>query len=100
MKHCYSRTLALIMSEMIQTERDYVRSLQFIIDNYVPELLREDVPQALRGKGNILFGNLEKLHQFHSRQFLHEIEQCEMSPYQICHCFLDHVSFYQYSYLF
>jgi hypothetical protein len=29
------------MCEMVQTERDYVQSLQFIIENYIPELQRE-----------------------------------------------------------
>jgi hypothetical protein len=38
------------MSEMIQTERDYSRSLQYVIENYIPELQRVDVPQSLRGK--------------------------------------------------
>ncbi|WAR11305.1 PKHG4-like protein [Mya arenaria] len=45
-------TLSLIMSEMIQTERDYVCALQFIVEQYVPEMLREDGPQQLRGKRN------------------------------------------------
>jgi hypothetical protein len=92
------RTLNMVMNEMIQTERDYVRSLQFVIDHYVPELLREDVPQALRGKRNVVFGNLEKIWQFHSRYFLTELENCEMVPYQIGNCFLQHsAEFYLYA---
>ena len=79
------------MREMIQTERDYVLSLQYIIENYVPELQREDVPQALRGKGNIIFGNLEKIFQFHRQYFLREVEMCERNPFQIAHYFLMHV---------
>ena len=80
------------MREMIQTERDYVLSLQYIIENYIPELQREDVPQALRGKGNIIFGNLEKIFQFHRQYFLREVEMCERNPFQIAHYFLMHVS--------
>ncbi len=80
------------MSEMLQTERDYVRSLQFVIDNYIPELMRDDVPQVLRGKMNVIFGNLEQIYQFHSQYFLAELEQCENMPFQICHSFIQHVS--------
>ena len=81
------------MSEMIQTERDYVKSLQFVIDNYLPEMLRDDVPQALRGKRNVVFGNLEQIHQFHSQYFLKALERCENSPLHVARIFLKHVSF-------
>ncbi|XP_076112439.1 puratrophin-1-like isoform X2 [Mytilus galloprovincialis] len=86
--------LAHVMCEMVQTERDYVQSLQYIIENYIPELLREDVPQALRGKRNVIFGNLEKIHQFHYQYFLKEVEMCEQKPFQISHYFLMHESFF------
>lgn len=76
----------------MQTERDYVQALQFIVENYIPELLRDDVPQALRGKRNIIFGNIEKIYQFHRQYFLRELEACERNPFQVGHYFLLHVS--------
>lgn len=86
------RTLTHIMREMVQTERDYVLSLQYVIENYIPELRRPDVPQALRGKGSIIFGNIEKIYQFHRQYFLREVERCERNPFQISHYFIMHVS--------
>lgn len=86
------------MREMVHTERDYVRSLQFVVDHYTPLLEREDVPQALRGKRNIIFGNLEKIYQFHSHSFLKEVENCQNSPFQICYSFLNHVRRFFFSY--
>ncbi|XP_055955846.1 pleckstrin homology domain-containing family G member 4B isoform X2 [Patella vulgata] len=92
------RTLSLIMSEMVQTERDYVQSLEYVIDNYIPELQREDVPQALRGKRNVIFGNIEKIYDFHCQYFLHEVESCEFTPYQIGQYILSHENaFYLYA---
>lgn len=92
------RTLTHIMREMVQTERDYVLSLQYVIENYIPELQRPDVPQALRGKGSIIFGNIEKIYQFHRQYFLREVERCERNPFQISHYFLMHESqFYLYA---
>nr|XP_022340568.1 pleckstrin homology domain-containing family G member 4B-like isoform X5 [Crassostrea virginica] len=92
------RTLAHIMREMVQTERDYVLSLQYVIENYIPELQRPDVPQALRGKGSIIFGNIEKIYQFHRQYFLREVERCERNPFQISHYFLMHeAQFYLYA---
>ncbi|XP_074646791.1 pleckstrin homology domain-containing family G member 4B-like [Tubulanus polymorphus] len=92
------RVLAHVMAEMIQTERDYVQSLNYIIENYIPEIMRDDVPQALRGKRNVIFGNIENIHQFHSQHFLKKLINCENSPFQICRCFLDHEDqFYLYA---
>ena len=86
------RTVLLIMSEMVQTERDYTRSLQYIIENYIPELQRVDVPQLMRGKRNVIFGNVEKIYQFHAQYFLRELEACEHNPFLVGHYFLRHVS--------
>ncbi|XP_062987116.1 pleckstrin homology domain-containing family G member 4B [Elgaria multicarinata webbii] len=79
-----------IMDEMITTEREYVRSLGYIIDSYFPEMERDDLPQDLRGKRNIIFGNLEKLYDFHCHYFLKELEHCTDVPLRVSHCFLRH----------
>lgn len=80
-----------IVDEMVTTEREYVRSLRYIIDNYFPEMERADLPQDLRGKRNVIFGNLEKLVDFHSQYFLKELESCCNHPLRVSHCFLRHV---------
>ncbi|XP_030014382.1 pleckstrin homology domain-containing family G member 4B isoform X2 [Sphaeramia orbicularis] len=79
-----------IMDEMISTEREYVRSLSYIIEHYFPEMERLDLPQDLRGKRSIIFGNVEKLWDFHSQYFLKELESCAHCPLSISSCFLRH----------
>ncbi|KAM6224405.1 pleckstrin homology domain-containing family G member 4B [Rhynchocyon petersi] len=79
-----------IMAEMVSTEREYVRSLGYVIDNYFPEMERMDLPQELRGKRSTVFGNLEKLHDFHSRYFLRELERCWHCPLAVGRSFLKH----------
>uniref|UniRef100_A0A673N9C0 Si:ch211-269k10.2 n=1 Tax=Sinocyclocheilus rhinocerous TaxID=307959 RepID=A0A673N9C0_9TELE len=79
-----------IMDEMISTEREYVRSLSYIIQHYFPEMERLDLPQDLRGKRSIIFGNLEKLCDFHSQYFLTDLESCAHSPLSISSCLLKH----------
>ncbi|XP_077383924.1 pleckstrin homology domain-containing family G member 4B isoform X4 [Festucalex cinctus] len=79
-----------IMDEMISTEREYVRSLSYIIEHYFPEMERLDLPQDLRGKRSIIFGNVEKLWDFHSQYFLKDLETCAHSPLSISSCFLQH----------
>lgn len=87
---CCSK-LRHIIDEMVTTEREYVRSLRYIIDSYFPEMERLDLPQDLRGKRSVIFGNLEKLYDFHSQYFLRELESCCNHPLRVSHCFLRHV---------
>lgn len=66
--------------------------------NYIPELSREDIPQALRGQRNVIFGNIEKIYEFHSQHFLGELEQCANLPLIVGQCFLNHENkFYLYA---
>uniref|UniRef100_A0A3Q2TVD9 Uncharacterized protein n=1 Tax=Fundulus heteroclitus TaxID=8078 RepID=A0A3Q2TVD9_FUNHE len=85
-----SDKLRHIVEEMVTTEREYVRSLQYIIRHYFPEMEQADLPQDLRGKRSIIFGNLEKLLDFHSQFFLSELEACWRHPLRVPHCFLRH----------
>lgn len=84
--------LQSIMEELLQTEREYVRALGYVVENYIPELERPDVPQDLRGQRGIIFGNLEKLRDFHQHHFLQELELCLKEPFCVGRCFLKHVS--------
>lgn len=98
MDHKTQKTLTYIIREMIETERDYVRSLDYVIVNYIPELQREDIPQALRGHRNTVFGNVEKIYEFHRHHFLEELEECENNPLQVGQIFLKYDKrFYLYA---
>ncbi|CAO2610118.1 PLEKHG4 [Lemmus lemmus] len=84
--------LQLVLAEMVATEREYVRALDYTMQNYFPELDRPDVPQGLRGQRAHLFGNLEKLRDFHYHFFLRELEACTRHPPRVAYAFLRHVS--------
>lgn len=79
------------MEELLSTEREYVKALGYVREHYFPELERVDVPQDLRGQRGIVFGNLEKLHDFHQHHFLSELESLEDEPLRVGRCFLRHV---------
>uniref|UniRef100_A0A674CUD2 Si:dkey-65j6.2 n=1 Tax=Salmo trutta TaxID=8032 RepID=A0A674CUD2_SALTR len=82
--------LQRIMAELLLTEREYVRSLGYILTHYLPLLEMPDVPQDLRGKRGVIFGNLEKLYDFHGHFFLRELDACQTEPLQVARCFLRH----------
>ncbi|XP_040890117.1 uncharacterized protein KIAA1755-like [Toxotes jaculatrix] len=82
--------LRRIMEELLSTEREYVKALGYVREHYFPELERTDVPQDLRGQRGSIFGNLEKLHDFHRHHFLNELESCVNEPFRVGRCFLRH----------
>ncbi|XP_031132422.2 pleckstrin homology domain-containing family G member 4B-like [Sander lucioperca] len=82
--------LRRIMEELLSTEREYVKALGYVREHYFPELERPDVPQDLRGQRGSIFGNLEKLHDFHRHHFLNELESCVNEPFRVGRCFLRH----------
>lgn len=59
-----------IIGEMISTEAEYVKSLEYILDNYLPDMCTESVPANLKGKKNVLFGNIERIYDFHKRSVI------------------------------
>uniref|UniRef100_A0A1A7X9W0 Quattro n=1 Tax=Iconisemion striatum TaxID=60296 RepID=A0A1A7X9W0_9TELE len=79
-----------IWEELLSTEREYVKALGYVREHYFPELERADVPQDLRGQRGSVFGNLEKLHDFHRHHFLDELEGCVNEPFRVGRCFLRH----------
>ncbi|XP_046704891.1 quattro isoform X2 [Silurus meridionalis] len=79
-----------IMEELLQTEKEYVKALGYVMEHYFPELERQDVPQDLRGQRGSIFGNLEKLREFHQHNFLNELELCLRHPFRVGRCFLRH----------
>ena len=60
--------------------------------HYFPEMCKLDLPQALRCKRNIIFGNIEKIAEFHTGYFLRDLEKCDGSPLQVAKTFQAHVS--------
>lgn len=86
------RKLQCIMEELLLTEMEYVRSLGYILTHYLPLLARPDIPPDLRGQRGRIFGNLEKIYDFHCNYFLQELEACRTEPLRVGHCFLRHVS--------
>lgn len=54
--------------------------------------MRDDIPQALRGQRNAIFGNIEKIHEFHSGYFVRALESCTSRPFAVGSMFLRYVS--------
>jgi triple functional domain protein len=89
------RRREFIMTELLQTERSYVKDLHVCIQNYLKELRssRESShPNGLKAKEKAIFGNIEDIYEFHKEIFVKELEKYETMPEDVGHCFVTWVS--------
>lgn len=61
---------SFVMKELIETERDYVRDLGMVVNEYQAAMRDPDfeipMPQTLKdGKDKIVFGNIETIYEWH-----------------------------------
>jgi len=82
------------MAELLQTERTYVKDLETCIKFFLDEMRSggTSIPPPLQGKEDVIFGNMEEIHDFHNDVFLRELEKYETMPEDVGHCFVTWVS--------
>ncbi|XP_033241427.1 triple functional domain protein isoform X1 [Drosophila pseudoobscura] len=84
-----ARRKEFIMAELMQTERAYVNDLATCIKCFLEEFRGgRNVPPALVGQEDVIFGNIRELHHFHQKIFLRELEKYETMPEDVGHCFV------------
>ncbi|XP_066933145.1 uncharacterized protein [Clytia hemisphaerica] len=70
----------LVLTEMADTEKNYVDDLAFIINEYFPLMDKDEVSEDLNGDFEKIFGNIQEIYKFHSRIFSEKIEDCLEDP--------------------
>ena len=85
-----ARRREFIMAELLDTERSYVKDLELTVKCFKRPLEGggADVPHQLRGKSDIIFGNIEEILFFHKSTFLKELEKYETMTEDVGHCFV------------
>ncbi|XP_032436827.1 triple functional domain protein isoform X6 [Xiphophorus hellerii] len=69
-----------VLLELVETERDYVRDLALVVEGYMSRMKEEGVPDDMRGKDKIVFGNIHQIYDWHKDFFLRELEKCLEDP--------------------
>ncbi|CAF2108325.1 unnamed protein product [Rotaria magnacalcarata] len=69
--------------ELIETEKEYVKDLALIVEGYMNVLENDkDIkkPAGLVGLERVVFGNVQRIYEFHRDTFLPQLEQCIENP--------------------
>uniref|UniRef100_A0A3Q2WDC5 Trio Rho guanine nucleotide exchange factor a n=1 Tax=Haplochromis burtoni TaxID=8153 RepID=A0A3Q2WDC5_HAPBU len=79
---------SFILLELVETERDYVRDLGLVVEGYMSRMKEEGVPDDMKGKDKIVFGNIHQIYDWHKDFFLRELEKCLEDPDRLGPLFL------------
>uniref|UniRef100_A0A3Q3XN60 Rho guanine nucleotide exchange factor 25 n=1 Tax=Mola mola TaxID=94237 RepID=A0A3Q3XN60_MOLML len=79
-----------VLSELIETERLYVEDLGLIVQGYMATMASQGVPEDMKGKDRIVFGNIHQIYDWHKDYFLGELEKCVGDPDSVAQLFIKH----------
>lgn len=79
-----------VLTELIETERLYVEDLGLIVQGYMATMASQGVPEDMRGKDRIVFGNIHQIFDWHKDYFLGELEKCVGNPDSLAQLFIKH----------
>ncbi|KAJ0065818.1 hypothetical protein NL108_000035 [Boleophthalmus pectinirostris] len=77
-----------VLLELVETERDYVRDLGSVVEGYMSRMKEEGVPDDMKGKDKIVFGNIHQIYDWHKDFFLGELEKCLEDPDRLAQLFV------------
>ncbi|KAG7477463.1 hypothetical protein MATL_G00069840 [Megalops atlanticus] len=79
-----------VLKELIETERLYVEDLGLIVEGYMATMNSKGVPEDMKGKDKIVFGNIHQIYDWHKDYFLGELEKCVAEPERLAQLFIKH----------
>uniref|UniRef100_H9EVT3 Rho guanine nucleotide exchange factor 25 n=2 Tax=Macaca mulatta TaxID=9544 RepID=H9EVT3_MACMU len=79
-----------VLSELVETEKMYVDDLGQIVEGYMATMAAQGVPESLRGRDRIVFGNIQQIYEWHRDYFLRELQRCLKDPDWLAQLFIKH----------
>ncbi|XP_023695750.1 kalirin-like isoform X2 [Paramormyrops kingsleyae] len=79
-----------VLNELIQTEKDYVRDLGIVVEGFMKRIEEKGIPEDMKGKDKIVFGNIHQISDWHRDFFLGELEKCLQDHDRLAELFIKH----------
>uniref|UniRef100_A0A8C2XC22 Kalirin RhoGEF kinase a n=1 Tax=Cyclopterus lumpus TaxID=8103 RepID=A0A8C2XC22_CYCLU len=79
-----------VLNELIQTEKDYVKDLGIVVENFMKKVEEKGVPDDMKGKDKIVFGNIHQIYDWHREFFVGELEKCLEDHEHLPELFIKH----------
>ncbi|XP_077408104.1 pleckstrin homology domain-containing family G member 3-like [Vanacampus margaritifer] len=76
-----------VVSEIIETERTYVRDLRMIVEDYLAQIIDQADLSIRPEQVCFLFGNIEDIYEFNS-ELLQDLDLCQRDAVGVARCFV------------
>ncbi|XP_016889305.1 pleckstrin homology domain-containing family G member 3-like isoform X2 [Cynoglossus semilaevis] len=83
-----------VVTEIVETERTYVRDLRMIVEDYLAYIIEHSGLLIRPEQVCFLFGNIEDIYEFNS-ELLQDMDQCHKDPVAIAHCFVTKSEYFE-----
>uniref|UniRef100_H3DC83 Rho guanine nucleotide exchange factor 25 n=1 Tax=Tetraodon nigroviridis TaxID=99883 RepID=H3DC83_TETNG len=65
-----------VLKELIETEKYYVADLGLIVEGYMGTMSSRSIPEDMKGKDKIVFGNIHQIYDWHKELFDAACKRC------------------------
>ncbi|XP_043939534.1 rho guanine nucleotide exchange factor 25 isoform X2 [Protopterus annectens] len=79
-----------VLRELVETEKLYIIDLGHIVEGYMATMNKKGIPEDMKGKDKIVFGNIHQIYDWHKDYFLGELEKCIEEPDRLATLFIKH----------
>ncbi|XP_041924915.1 kalirin isoform X2 [Alosa sapidissima] len=79
-----------VLNELIQTEKDYVKDLGIVVECFMKTIEEKGIPEDMKGKDKIVFGNIHQIYDWHRDFFVGELEKCLEDHEHLPELFIKH----------
>ncbi|XP_062258384.1 kalirin isoform X2 [Platichthys flesus] len=79
-----------VLNELIQTEKDYVKDLGIVVESFMKKMEEKGIPEDMKGKDRIVFGNIHQIFDWHRDFFVGELEKCLEDNDHLAELFIKH----------
>ncbi|KAK3571997.1 hypothetical protein QTP86_021336 [Hemibagrus guttatus] len=73
----YKRKLCQLIQELITSEKEFVKELDFVTSHHLKHIDEESTPPEIRTHKSAIFRNINDISSFHSSAFLPGLEDCD-----------------------
>uniref|UniRef100_A0A8C9XH86 non-specific serine/threonine protein kinase n=1 Tax=Sander lucioperca TaxID=283035 RepID=A0A8C9XH86_SANLU len=78
------------LHDLIQTEKDYVKDLGIVVEVFMKKIEEKGIPDDMKGKDKIVFGNIHQIYDWHRDFFVGELEKCLEDHEHLPELFIKH----------
>ncbi|KAL3285162.1 hypothetical protein HHI36_019282 [Cryptolaemus montrouzieri] len=77
-----------VVKELVETEQEFVRDLDYVVQNYLFRSESKKVPKVVRDNFEVIFGNLKEIAEFHRTVLMEGVKYYENEPHLLGKAYL------------